>query len=595
MNQHSVIFLGVPSKHGDGLYWVEGLRTGKWHYPGFGKSDEFEITPATLKELASNFSSGVKGAELPVDGPSRGGDAHSENEEHDCGWIKSVKLAGDGQHLYFGFDITNPKVREQVDEGSLKYCSSEIDFKWLDPVDNKRKAVLEGMGLTNRPYIKGMSPIQKTAINLSEFSVELADGEHEEKEESHHDDEAHGEGQSKNGGGNPNHGPDGRFTSGGNGEGSSNEQAPDTLSSLIEEANSPGGEYADHSFGAVSDTEAKRIQEATGLDVRGYEHIVDLYAVQHVIKEHGDEKSEAKRGNIAITPEDFKSLESVLHSPDSIEDAGKTKQGLNAIRFQKLIGDNLVCVEEVRTKHKTLALKTFYKRPASAPFDSQESPPPTSETFRGSDNKIIHDNSGQTAGKEEKMPENEKMEMTDNSTAKLGELETKLAESKTREAQYQARLAELESMNRETAKELRMSQVKTRLSAMVTQRDKNGRLAGKITPAIANRVIKLADVLFANGAGVVKLAEKVKLDEKASGDGTDKLDVINELLDVLDNVPDSISMNDDSAQLAEGDNRAEDDDEDALDKAARAKMKENPKLSYKQAVSAADRDRRGAA
>lgn len=80
------------------------------------------------------------------------------------------------------------------------------------------------------------------------------------------------------------------------------------------------------------------------------------------LKKHGKARAEAARGQIAVTPDDFKLIPQIVSAPDGIDRVGVSGIGRALIRHTKRIGDAYYVVEEVRTGRKTLALETMYKR-----------------------------------------------------------------------------------------------------------------------------------------------------------------------------------------------------------------------------------------
>jgi SPP1 gp7 family putative phage head morphogenesis protein len=98
----------------------------------------------------------------------------------------------------------------------------------------------------------------------------------------------------------------------------------------------------------VTAEQAARIRQETGLDVAGYKHQIESDAVRHILREHPD-----------MTKEDFSLIPEIVSAPDRITRTA-TKQGLDAITYEKNIGGVLRYVEEVRTGREELALKTFY-------------------------------------------------------------------------------------------------------------------------------------------------------------------------------------------------------------------------------------------
>lgn len=154
-----LIFLGERGVLLGDLYRAEILRCGEWDYPGLAR--KLKVDKAMLDELKANFDKGAKGYELLL------------NQEHQddraCGWVKAVER--DGDSLYALFDVTEPDVKRKVANGTLKYTSSELDLSWKDPETGRTMRVLEGLALTNRPFIKRMAPAAPV-VNLSEFPTQ---------------------------------------------------------------------------------------------------------------------------------------------------------------------------------------------------------------------------------------------------------------------------------------------------------------------------------------------------------------------------------------------------------------------------------------
>jgi hypothetical protein len=108
---------------------------------------------------------------------------------------------------------------------------------------------------------------------------------------------------------------------------------------------------------------AALILEKTGLDVRGYTRVIDNYGVRHTMKQHGNEVKEIKRGQIAVTLDDFSKIALITSEPDDIFADGKNKIGRDVIVFVKVIeGIGYRHVEEVRGKHKLVATDSLRKK-----------------------------------------------------------------------------------------------------------------------------------------------------------------------------------------------------------------------------------------
>lgn len=146
-------------------YKVQVLRCGSWQY-GDDPDKGFDLTEADLAEIVQNFKLREKGLDVPLMY------GHDDGAEAQCGWVKDLALeAGEtGLGVWAYFDLTDGKVRQKVDEGSIKYSSSELDLAYVNPErarthgDTSPRKVFEGLALTNRPYIKGMAPVATVTL-----------------------------------------------------------------------------------------------------------------------------------------------------------------------------------------------------------------------------------------------------------------------------------------------------------------------------------------------------------------------------------------------------------------------------------------------
>jgi len=150
-------FLAEPTLLLSDLYRAEILRTGQWKHPAL--EQPLTVTPQLLDALKANFDAGAKGHEVVLN--------REHNDEDACGWVKAVERQGNS--LYAIFDVTEPDVKATVDNGTLKFTSAELDLSWEDPESGQTLAVLEGVALTHRPFIKRLEPT--SALNLSEFET----------------------------------------------------------------------------------------------------------------------------------------------------------------------------------------------------------------------------------------------------------------------------------------------------------------------------------------------------------------------------------------------------------------------------------------
>lgn len=108
---------------------------------------------------------------------------------------------------------------------------------------------------------------------------------------------------------------------------------------------------------------AALILAKTGLDVHGYTRVIDNYGVRHTMKQHGDAAKEAKRGQIAVTLDDFSKVALITSEPDDVFGDGKNKIGRDVLVFIKVIeGIGYRHVEEIRGKNRLVAMDSLRKK-----------------------------------------------------------------------------------------------------------------------------------------------------------------------------------------------------------------------------------------
>lgn len=144
---------------------IEIMRQGKWNHPVYGL---FEITDNTMTNIISNFDNKVRGVDISFD-LEHGETSHKS--EAVC-WVK--KLLKKGTSLLAEVDWTE-FGKEKIKTKAFKYFSPEFKFNYEDPETGKQyNNVLFGGGLTNRPFIKRMSPIMLSeTVNINDLDSEL--------------------------------------------------------------------------------------------------------------------------------------------------------------------------------------------------------------------------------------------------------------------------------------------------------------------------------------------------------------------------------------------------------------------------------------
>ncbi|MDR1367242.1 MAG: hypothetical protein LBJ76_00800 [Candidatus Accumulibacter sp.] len=148
-------------------------------------------------------------------------------------------------------------------------------------------------------------------------------------------------------------------------------EKPEAMRRLVDSALSETNANQTVRIVPVSEQEARAASEQAGLDISGYTHTADMFAVRHALNQHGDAKKEARRGQIAIGREDVAAVPDTLAAPDAVVYGAKNNRGQDLIASIKRMPDGtLLMVEEVRTGKKTLALTSLRKYPAAKDFSS---------------------------------------------------------------------------------------------------------------------------------------------------------------------------------------------------------------------------------
>ncbi len=136
---------------------VQLLKAGKYKQ---WEATFLEITSEMLSKMKLNFDNMVKKIDLAIDY------SHNAYDEA-AGWIKSVSLENNGSELWCEVEWTED-AKEKILNKEFRYLSADFDLDYEDNETGVKHGVtLNGGGLTNRPFVKGMSAI------LNEISVTI--------------------------------------------------------------------------------------------------------------------------------------------------------------------------------------------------------------------------------------------------------------------------------------------------------------------------------------------------------------------------------------------------------------------------------------
>ena len=156
-----------------------------------------------------------------------------------------------------------------------------------------------------------------------------------------------------------------------------NHRGKTDIDTLLEVATSRGG--GNQSFtnlAKVTDETAKKIKDILGIDVTGFDIGIDESAIRHTLNQHGNEQTEQKRGQTAVTQQDFALVAEITNNADVI----KKGNSENTLQFEKQIGSLYVVVQELRIGKGKLSLKTMYKKGLTSVLVAPDENQSTAET-----------------------------------------------------------------------------------------------------------------------------------------------------------------------------------------------------------------------
>lgn len=140
----------------DNKSWIHAARPGTYQHPQYGK---LEFTFDTLRKLADSVTNRVRGIDVDIDYDHKTDAAMGSKA---AGWVRETKVDEAGLWLHVEW---TEKAAKAIKDKEYKYFSPEFQTEWMDAQGKKHEHVLFGGGITNRPFLKDLLP-----VNLSELS-----------------------------------------------------------------------------------------------------------------------------------------------------------------------------------------------------------------------------------------------------------------------------------------------------------------------------------------------------------------------------------------------------------------------------------------
>lgn len=137
-----------------------------------------------------------------------------------------------------------------------------------------------------------------------------------------------------------------------------------SIKEVVETALSGTNKSTQCIIGKVPANQGKLIESFIGIKMHGVERILDSSAVLHTLRKHGDAVKEARRGQIAVTTDDFNRVPYILKEPDIIEYKGKNKRRQDVFLYYKKMEMLYIVCECVRvaSSGNKMVFTTLYKR-----------------------------------------------------------------------------------------------------------------------------------------------------------------------------------------------------------------------------------------
>jgi phage I-like protein len=141
--------------------WIHGAPLGEYTHPVYG---EVDLTMERAERLAASVNNRVQDKDPDIDYD------HKAYSGEAAGWVKGAETRADGLWLLVEW---TQEAFDKIKKRAYRYFSPELVDEWEHPLKKvKYKDVLLGGGLTNRPFLKGIVPINMSELVIDEHKKE---------------------------------------------------------------------------------------------------------------------------------------------------------------------------------------------------------------------------------------------------------------------------------------------------------------------------------------------------------------------------------------------------------------------------------------
>jgi len=111
--------------------------------------------------------------------------------------------------------------------------------------------------------------------------------------------------------------------------------------------------YSDYQF--LLEDDVKKLSKKLGIKLDVNTRVISTDNIRHAFEKHSKDEC-------PLEWSDFVLIDIITKYYDCVKKSDKISTGLDAILYEKVIGDKYFVVEEIRTGRKKLAFKTMYKQ-----------------------------------------------------------------------------------------------------------------------------------------------------------------------------------------------------------------------------------------
>lgn len=130
---------------------------GEYQHPVYGK---IKFDQKKAAQAAAHVNNKSRGTDLDIDYD------HKQFSGEAAGWVKSAEARPNG--LYLTVDWTK-KAWKAIQSKAYRYFSPEFADEWKHPKTGEvHKNILFGGGITNRPFLKDILPLNMSELSLAE-------------------------------------------------------------------------------------------------------------------------------------------------------------------------------------------------------------------------------------------------------------------------------------------------------------------------------------------------------------------------------------------------------------------------------------------